>query len=76
MGFELVNGVIDHLHTLLGTTSNYSATANPHNLETNTAPAELFQPAVFTSHFLATASNSGDSSDSRTEVLSQTSIQN
>jgi hypothetical protein len=44
--FGLVNGFIDHLYTQLGTTSNYSATADPHNSEITTAPAMLFEPAV------------------------------
>jgi hypothetical protein len=69
--FGLVNGFIDHLHTWLGTTSNYSAASNLHNSQTTTAPAKPF-PAfcVFTSPSLATASNSGDSSASRARVLS------
>jgi hypothetical protein len=29
-GLDLVNGFIDHLHTRLGTTSNYNATVNLH----------------------------------------------
>jgi hypothetical protein len=45
-GFGLVNGFIDHLYTQLGTTSNYSATANIHNSQIITAPAKSFQPAV------------------------------
>jgi hypothetical protein len=35
---------IDHLYTRLGSTSNYSATANPHNSPQH--PLSLFQPAV------------------------------
>jgi hypothetical protein len=76
--FGLVNGFIDHSYTRLGTTSNYSATANPHNSKINTAPAKPF-PAFrdFTSRYLATASNSGDSSASRTQVSSsQPPLQN
>jgi hypothetical protein len=42
----LVNGFIDYLHTRLGTTSNYSVTANLHNSQITTAPAKLFQTAV------------------------------
>jgi hypothetical protein len=40
-------------------------------------PLSLFQPAVFTSRSLATASNSGDSSASRAQVISsQPLVQN
>jgi hypothetical protein len=51
-----MNGVVDHLYSRLGTTSNYSATDNLHNLQITTAPAKHF-PAycVFTSRSLATA---------------------
>jgi hypothetical protein len=65
-------------YTQLGTTSNCSATAGLHNsqittVHTNPCPA----CCVFTSHSLATASNSWDSSASRAHVLaSQTPIQN
>jgi hypothetical protein len=41
-----VNGFIDHFNTRLGTTSNYSATANLHNSQITTAPAKIFQAAV------------------------------
>jgi hypothetical protein len=60
------------------TTSNYSATASLHNSQITTAPAKPFLACcVFTSCSLATASNSGDSSASRSQVLaSQTPIQN
>jgi hypothetical protein len=53
----------------LGTTSNYSAIAKLHTLQITTALAK-FSPAcyVFTSHSLATASNSGDSKASRSQV--------
>jgi hypothetical protein len=57
---------------------NYSSNANLHILQITTAPAKPF-PArcVFTSHSLATASNSGDSSTSRTQDLSsRPSLQN
>jgi hypothetical protein len=69
-GYGLENGFIDHLYTPLGTTSNYSATANFHNSQTTTAPAKPFPACcVFTTRSLATASNSGDSSASRAQVL-------
>jgi hypothetical protein len=49
----------------LGTTSNYSATANLHNSQITTAPAKTFPACcVFTGRFLTPASNSGDSSAS------------
>jgi hypothetical protein len=53
----------------LGTTSNYSATANLHSLEITTANTTS-SPAcsVFNSRFLATASNRRDSSDSHAQV--------
>jgi hypothetical protein len=41
-----MNGFIDHLCTPLGTTGNYSATANLHTLQITTAPAKLFHPAM------------------------------
>jgi hypothetical protein len=66
-----VNGFIDHLYTRFGTTSNYSATANLHSSQITAAPAEPFPACcVFISRFLAAASNSGDSSASRSQVLS------
>jgi hypothetical protein len=56
--------------TRLGTTSNYSATANLRNSQFNIPPAKLFPACcVFTSRSLATASNSGDSSASRSQAL-------
>jgi hypothetical protein len=61
-GFGLVNGLIDHLYTRLVSTSNYSATANPHTSHITTAFAKSFSAYVFTSRFLVKASNSGDSS--------------
>jgi hypothetical protein len=77
-GLDFVNGFIDHLYTPLGTTSNYSATANLHNSQITTAPAKPFLSCcVFISRSLTTASNSGDSSASRAQVLSShTSVQN
>jgi hypothetical protein len=35
-----MNGFIDHLYTLLGIISNYSATANLHNSQITTAPTK------------------------------------
>jgi hypothetical protein len=74
----MVNEFIDNLYTGLGTTSNYSATANLHYSQITTAPAKPFPACyVFTSRFLATASNSGDSSALRAQILSsQTPVQN
>jgi hypothetical protein len=70
-GFGLVNGFVDHLYTPLGITSSYNATANLHNSQITTAPAKPFPACcVFISRFLATASNSGDYSASRSQVLS------
>jgi hypothetical protein len=71
MGFGLVNGVADHLYIQLRTTSSYSATAHLYNSQITTAPAKpFFQPAIFTNHSLAMASNSGDSSASSAQVFS------
>jgi hypothetical protein len=71
-GFGLVNGYIDHLYTRLGTTSNYNATAKLHNSQMTTAPFKSFPACcIFTSRFLVTASNSGNSSASRAQVLSE-----
>jgi hypothetical protein len=77
-GVRLVNGIIYHLHTQLGTTSNYSATTKLQNSQITTAHTKLF-PAycVFTSLSPAMASNSGDSSALSAQVLSsQIPIQN
>jgi hypothetical protein len=58
------------LFTPLGTTSNYSATANLHNSQITAAPAKLFPACyIFNSSSLATASNSGNSSASRAHVV-------
>jgi hypothetical protein len=78
MGFGLVNGFIDHLYTRIGTTSNYSATANLQNSQITTAPAKPFPACcVFTSHSPAKASNSGDVSALHAQVLSsQTPVRN
>jgi hypothetical protein len=63
-GFGSDIGFIYHLYRQLRTASNYSAIANLHILQITTAHAKFFQPAVFTSRSLVTASNSGDSSAS------------
>jgi hypothetical protein len=67
-----------NLLTPLGTTSNYSATADLHTLQFNTAPAKPFPVCcVLNRRFLATDSNSGDTSSSRAQVLlSQPPVQN
>jgi hypothetical protein len=55
-------GFIDQLYTQLRTTSNYSAIANLNTLQITTAPDKSFPACcVFTSRYLVTASNSGDS---------------
>jgi hypothetical protein len=65
-----VSRFIGHFTTRLGTTSNYSATANLHTLQIT---AEHIKPSttcgVFTSRSLATASNSEDPSASALEPL-------
>jgi hypothetical protein len=54
-------------YTRLVTTSNYNGTANLHNSQMTTAHAKPFWVCcVFTSHSLATVSNSGDPSFSFT----------
>jgi hypothetical protein len=75
---DWIIGFIDHLYALLGATSNYSATADLHSLQFTTAPAKSFSACcVFHSRSLVTASNSGDSSASRSQVhLSQAPVQN
>jgi hypothetical protein len=77
-GYGLVTGFIDHMCTSLGTTGNYSAVANPQTLQIARMPAKPFQACcVFINRPLAAASNSGDSSASRSQVLSsQHPIQN
>jgi hypothetical protein len=66
-----VNEFIDHLYTPVGITSNYSAIANLHTLQITIAPAKSFYSlSVFISSSLATASNSGDTSASRAQILS------
>jgi hypothetical protein len=68
---------IDYLYTRLGTTSCYSGTASLHSIHITTVSAKYFPACcVFTSRPLATASNSGDSSVSRAQVLySRTPVQ-
>jgi hypothetical protein len=63
--FLLDIGFVDHLYTRLGTSSNYSATANLHALQMTTAHAKSLPACcVFTSRSLVTATNSGGSSAS------------
>jgi hypothetical protein len=47
MGYGLNIEFIDHLLTSLGTTSNYSATANLHKSQITTAPAKLLPSVLF-----------------------------
>jgi hypothetical protein len=66
-----VNAFIDHVYTPLGTTSNYSVTANLHNSQITTPTAKPFPACcAFISRVLATDLNSGDFSASRSQVLS------
>jgi hypothetical protein len=59
-GFGLDIAFIVHLYTQLGTTCNYSSTANLHISQITTAPGKHFPVCcVFTSFSLITASNSG-----------------
>jgi hypothetical protein len=53
-----------HFTTQLRTTSNYSTTTNLTLYKSPQHMLSIFQPAGFTSRFLVTASNSGDSSAS------------
>jgi hypothetical protein len=55
--------------TQLGTTSNYSATANLHTLKITSANTKSSANGSGNSHFLVADVNSGDSSASRTQVL-------
>jgi hypothetical protein len=71
-GFGFHIGFIDHFSIQLVITLNYSTTANLHNSQTTTAPAKSFPAcSVFSSRSQATASNSGDSSASRAQVISE-----
>jgi hypothetical protein len=65
-------------HSRLVSTSNYSTTANLHISQITTAPAKPFPICcVFISGSQVTASNNGDSSASRSQVLSsQTPVEN
>jgi hypothetical protein len=76
--FGLHIGSIYHLYIRLRITISYCATANLRNSQITTAPAKYFPACcVFTNRFLVTASNTGDSSASRSQVLSsQTPVQN
>jgi hypothetical protein len=69
---------IDPLYTPLGTASNHNTIAELHTLQITIAPAKPFPVCcIFTSRSLATASNSGDASVSRAQVLlSQPPVQN
>jgi hypothetical protein len=58
-----VNGSIEHLYTLLISTSNYSAIDDLHTLQFTRAHAKSSQSA-FTGRFLAMDLNNGDSSAS------------
>jgi hypothetical protein len=62
----------------LGSTGNYNAIPNFHTLQITAAPTKPFPAcSVLTSRSLETASNSGDSSASRAQVLmSQPPVQN
>jgi hypothetical protein len=69
-----MNGFTDHSEVQIFT----SAIANPRNLQIITAPAKPFSDLLCLYHpFLATATNSGDSSPSRAQVVSsQPPVQN
>jgi hypothetical protein len=71
-GFGLVTRVIGHLHIRRISASNYSAIANLHTLQITAANTKFSQAcSVFSSRFLVTASNSGDTSASApTSLLS------
>jgi hypothetical protein len=73
-----LNGFTDHFNTRLGSRSDYSVTANLHNSQIITEPAKPFSnPLCLHQPFLATASNGGNSSASRAQVLSsQPPVQN
>jgi hypothetical protein len=78
-GFGLYIRFIDHLHTRLGITSNYSATANIRNSQIITAPAKRFPACcVFMSRSLGRPDCLQDSSSARTtqkhHVSNSTSI--
>jgi hypothetical protein len=74
-GVWLVNGFTDHLYTQVITVPLLISTINKPQI--TTAPAKPFPAYVFTSRSLATAFNSGNSSASRSQVLSsQPPVQN
>jgi hypothetical protein len=69
--FGMVNEFIDHLYTRLIITLNCSATSNLDSSQIITAHAKPFPAySLFTSRFLATASNNGEFSTSHANVLS------
>jgi hypothetical protein len=77
-GFRLVNGFTEHLYH---TDSELQVITAPPLIpkihKSPQHPLSLFQPAVFTSRYTATASNSEDSSASRAQVVSsQAPVQN
>jgi hypothetical protein len=62
--------LLTQLYTPHETTSNYIAIANLHTLQITTEPAKPFLACcVFNSRFIATASNSGNSSAFRAHVV-------
>jgi hypothetical protein len=66
----MVNGFIDHLYTQLGSMYNYNAIANLHNSQITIAPAKPFLSChILTPRPLVMASNSRDSSTSRSHIL-------
>jgi hypothetical protein len=74
-GLDWMIGFIALINSRLLTTTHYRASVNLHNTPQHLV--SLFQPAVFISRFLATASNIADSSASRAQVLpSLTLVQN
>jgi hypothetical protein len=69
--------ILTLLHSLSLEDYNYSATGNLYNSQITTTLVKPFPACCVFSRFLATASNSGDSSASRAQVLSsQTPVQN
>jgi hypothetical protein len=62
--------IYDHLYTLLGTTSYYSAIAHFYTLQITAAPAKPFPACCdFRSRSLASPSNRRNSSASRAHVI-------
>jgi hypothetical protein len=66
-----VNGFIDHLHTPLGTPSNYSAIADLHTLHITTTRYAFSSLLYLNQPF---PGNGGDFSTSRTQVLSSPTL--